>query len=553
MDFLRLPYSISEGFFGGQAGGGKSWTLLTYPLFHGWHQNPNFRGLLMRRTYPELEASHISESKKIFPLFGATYDGTNHVWHFPSGAEMRFSYAKRKQDVEQYDTSQFSYIALDELTHFLEYQYLYMLSRNRTSDKSLPAIMRTGSNPLNIGHAWVKARFITPFPKGRRRIQVMYPDGRYNERIFIPSALRDNPSMMENDPNYEVRLRELPEAERKAKLEGDWDAVAGAVFPEFREQHYETEPDNAVHVIDPFEIPNWWPKIVALDWGYAALTYALFLAVSPDKRVYAFREYGARKKSINTWAAEVGQIASALENVVAYVIDPSSTKNLGYEMTIKQQAEVVMGVDFELADNDRLSGKQLIHDYLRWIPRPPRYVPPQGYSEDTAYRILRLRGTAGYHEYVQSFTPDPPEGIIPRLQIFNNCELLIETIPMCVYADDKKDGQVKAEDVKEFDGDDPYDTLRYGLKKVDAYVKEAVELGDFNAKRQAILDRYAGGGGYPAFDREMGLLERKQSESRRAVHTKPRVKRLRHRLGGGVRPSLERPGYGYWYTNPGGF
>src|SRR5262245_13306418 len=227
MDFLRLPYSINEGFFGGAAGGGKSWTLLTYPLFHGWHLNPNFRGLIMRRTFPELEASHITESRKIFPLFGAKYNGQDHVWTFPSGAELRFSYAKQKRDVEQYDTSQFSYIAMDELTHFLEYQYLYMLSRNRSSDKTLPAVMRTASNPLNIGHAWVKARFISPHRAGRRIIQVMYPDGKYNQRIFIPSSLRDNPSLMENDPNYETRLRELPEAERRAKLEGDWDAVSG--------------------------------------------------------------------------------------------------------------------------------------------------------------------------------------------------------------------------------------------------------------------------------------------------------------------------------------
>ena len=69
----------------------------------------------------------------------------------------------------------------------------------------------------------------------------------------------DNPHMSKR---YRMSLEALPEAEKRAKLYGDWDAYEGSVFDELRDRSYPDEPGNALHVIEPFDIPAWWPKMV---------------------------------------------------------------------------------------------------------------------------------------------------------------------------------------------------------------------------------------------------------------------------------------------------
>ena len=106
-------------------------------------------------------------------------------------------------------------------------------------------------------------------------------------------------------------------------------------------------------------------------------------------------------------------------------------------------------------------GKLLMHEMLRWRDRPPRYIPQEGYLEETAQRILRMQGTGAYEEYVNLFQPEEPEKNIPKLQVCRSCIHFREAIPACIY--EQKDGK-NTEDVAEFDGDDPYDGGRYLIK-----------------------------------------------------------------------------------------
>ncbi len=91
---------------------------------------------------------------------------------------------------------------------------------------------------------------------------------------------------------------------------------------------------------------------------------------------------------------------------------------------------------------------------------------------EEAARLRRLSESA-WTKYVELFAPPQIEDNLPRLQIVNTCKWLMECIPLCIY-DDKN-----VEDVKEWQvtdsqvGDDPYDCLRYLLKRVDRYIKES--------------------------------------------------------------------------------
>ena len=160
------------------------------------------------------------------------------------------------------------------------------------------SIIRTAGMPGGIGHTWVRNRFVEPFKKGGK---ILVGKGG-NKRIMVFATQADNPYI---DPTYKRSLEALPEAEKNAKLYGDFDSYLGQVFTEFRSHQMPDEPSNALHVIEPFPIPEFWPKFVVGDWGFAAMTWVGFVAVSPDKRVYIYRELYWVKTKISEWASYV--------------------------------------------------------------------------------------------------------------------------------------------------------------------------------------------------------------------------------------------------------
>ena len=502
-DFVGLPDEVFEGFYGGAAGGGKSDVIVMLPILRQFHLNANYHGIVFRRTFPELEESLLMVAAKWYPYFGAKYNDQKHTWTFPSGAVQRFSYLQNDDDARQHDTAQYNYIGFDELTHFSEFQYIYMISRIRRSEKGLPVIIRSASNPGNIGHSWVRARFVRPFKQGYK---ALYDEASKTYRIFIPSKATDNPHIMENDPNYINRLRLLPLVEQKAKIDGDWDAYAGQVFFEFRSQKYPDEPANAIHVHPWFQIPSWWPKFVSIDWGFDAQTVVYWFAVSPDGRLFVYREYTCERKHTKIWAADVQRASQFDGNLQFAMLDPSAWQARGEENLIWMQVQDAMGeIPVRQADNDRIGGKLAIHEVLRYEPRPIRYVPKEGYKNETYQHVFRINGLRAAEEYRAMFEPDKPELNLPKLQIVEGtCPILIDTLPQCIYADAPSSGK-KAEDVKEWNGDDPYDSFRYGVKAYESLVDESSQYNEELQKKSAIL-QLAGEDMY-SFYRRMEQME----------------------------------------------
>lgn len=509
-EFLEIPDDVFEVLYGGAAGGGKSELLIWAPGARGFFDYPNFKGIFFRRTFPQLEESIIPRAKLIYGTngnngyFNAKYNDTKHVFTFPSGATMRLSYMEKMDDATQHDTAEFNYLAIDELTHFEEDIYRYISSRVRTSS-NLPAIMRTGSNPGNIGHIWVRDRFVAPKKDGGALI---FDKTTNTYRIFIKSLLTDNPHLLKHDPNYINRLRLLPIADQKAKIYGDWWVFAGQVFSEFRENRYSDEPENALHVIEPFTIPEWWPKIVAIDWGYTHKLAVGWYAISPDERVFKYREYVGSKIKISSWAADIARLSQFDGNIVSKVIDPSADEDRGQDESIFLQVVRETGWrDLEKAANDRIGGKLLLHEMLRWTQKPQRYVPQEGYDPDAAARILRVYGLDATKEYESLFTPEPPEINLPKFQIFNRCPETIKCLPSLIY-DEKH-----VEDVKKVDGDDPYDETRYGLERVHRFIKQAGKLWEERRQLSQIQDDYSRDKDANSYYRRMEYFEAKHKKS----------------------------------------
>jgi hypothetical protein len=471
---ISMPDSIFEGLGGGAAGGGKTDLGLMIPPIRQFTEHPKFKALILRRTYADLEKEIIPRQYEWYAPMGATYNDTKKVWIFPAGARIQNGHAEREQDVRKYDSAEYNYIDWDESTHFTEFQYLYLsISRCRSSSPDLPAFVRAFTNPGNVGHSFFKKRFVDPSPRGRK---IIVDRVTKQKRMYIPFLGRDNPFLLLNDPQYLTRLEGLPEIEKKAKLFGDWNSYEGQVFSEYRVLHLPDEPANAVHVIPIFIVPDWWPRILCIDWGYAANTFAIWAAISPSGRCYIYRTYSVNKTTIKIWAPEIVRLTGT-EEIADLFVCHSAGQHRGEEKTIQEQINDAFDGRYtvNLAPKDRIGGKNLIHEYLRWRQIPKIKTPETGYDHEFAAKILRNYGEDKYNEYMMIFVEQEDETNIPKLQIcqttpegIDNNEL-IDVIPSCIPAEHNP------EDVAEFPGDDAYDTLRMVVQAAHRYIDTASE------------------------------------------------------------------------------
>ena len=224
---LFISATPTEVLFGGAAGGGKSYAQVIDALLFALKYKGS-KQLILRRTFAELDKSLIRLSLGLFPREVYSYNASSHVGKFINGSIIDFGYCQGELDVYQYQSAEYDVVRFDELTHFTENQYIYLISRVRGAN-DFPKQIKASTNPGGVGHVWVKKRFIEPSPPNT---EFVGEDG--VSRIFIPSLLDDNHFLMETDPNYKKRLLALPDKERKALLYGDWDSFTGQVFTEWK-------------------------------------------------------------------------------------------------------------------------------------------------------------------------------------------------------------------------------------------------------------------------------------------------------------------------------
>lgn len=420
-----------EVLYGGAAGGGKSDALVAEALrqVHISH----YKGIIFRKTYPQLREI-IYKSKRIYPsLFPkAKYNSTEHVWTFPSGAKIYFGNMANSDSFLNYQGLSFAFIGFDELTHFTQEEYEYLISRNRADGPGVRVYIRATANPGGIGHGWVKERFITPAAPGTpTKYETCVTDNKgkriklSRERIFIPSSVWDNKELLKNDPNYLANLAMLPEAKRRALLYGDWNSFSGQVFTEWK-NNPENEDRRWTHVIEPFSIPKHWRRFRSFDFGYAKPFAVQWWAIDGDGIVYLYRQLYGCTDTPNTGVKwEPAEIARKIREIedsenavypILGVADPSIwDESRGSAGTVINMMERE-GIYFDKGDNKRIPGKMQLHHRL-------------AFSEDG----------------------------IPMMYVFKTCKQFIRTFPNLVY------DEHNPEDIDSSLEDHDYDACRYFL------------------------------------------------------------------------------------------
>lgn len=127
---LSTPADIGIG--GGAKGAGKSFALLMEPLRH--KDVSGFGSVIFRRdsTQIKTEGGLWDTSEKIYPFLRATPNLSALHWDFPAGPRIKFAHLQHAKDVFSWDGSQIPLIGFDQLESFLESQFWYMLTCNRS-------------------------------------------------------------------------------------------------------------------------------------------------------------------------------------------------------------------------------------------------------------------------------------------------------------------------------------------------------------------------------------------------------------------------------------
>lgn len=257
-----LEDPVQELFFGGEGGGGKSALLRAWGLYLCLEEWPGCKGAIFRRTFRQLEDTHIIELLKMLPVGSYHYSGESHDFTFPNGSVMQMRFCAEENDVYNYFSVEWDWLGLDEAVQFTSRQVTGLRSRVRSTRPNWRRQLLYTGNPIGPSEGYFLEHFIDPAPEGTIFLATDLEEGEERwPRCFLHSRLSDNPSLSEKE--YRATLSSIEDpAMRDAMVRGKWRRGVGYKFREF---------DRKVHTCREFEVPAWWlaGRIGGHDWGYA--------------------------------------------------------------------------------------------------------------------------------------------------------------------------------------------------------------------------------------------------------------------------------------------
>ena len=404
-------------FYGGAKGGGKSYLVRARELYRRL-KYPKTKGLIIRKTYPELLDNHIVKFFEEYPITREWFNKQEKAIIYPNGSITKFSYLQNTNDVYTYQGREYEDISIDEATQHEEITLKILRTSNRTSNEEF---VRNGGqvtffltgNPGGIGHQWVKRIFID-----KQYTQNEDP----NDFDFVQAFVQDNQAMLKVDPKYIERLKDNPEAIVKAYLYGDWNIHEGVAFNEMVQEK---------HLIDPIELPLGTVYFAGYDHGYNHPFAFVLFAVTPDSSVYVINYIKNRLLRVDEISKQILKLLQEnnIKKIDMYCGLDCWSRGRDGSPTIAEQFEEFgltrrNGVNVLKGYNNRVQGVNEIRKFIAW------------------------RNT---------------EQEKPKLQFFNNTRGVFDTVAGMQFDTLKPEDVMKVDAVDGVGGDDLYDAFRYGL------------------------------------------------------------------------------------------
>lgn len=261
--------------------------------------------------------------------------------------------------------------------------------------------------------------------------------------------VRGNPTYDLEEFEYRKTLLGEDNPAFREQYLGEWVFYGGLVYPEYSEN---------LHVIEPFEIPNSWPRIRGIDFGHRDPFVCLWAAIGPEGEVYFYREYYEREGRPIKHHAQMIKELSEGERVISTVADPSGAQlieDLSYE-----------GLCAIPANNDRQAGRMRVQEYL--LPTPEGIVPYH-------YRDLPIAGSKDKW---------------PRCYFFNDMTETLREIRYFRWKERPEKARAEGEKERTEGEDHSMDTMRYMMMTRPSPFKNRINapqnsfLGQMNIRRK---------------------------------------------------------------------
>jgi phage terminase large subunit len=344
--------------YGGAAGPGKSHAA-RWALYRRAMSKPHFEALILRKTFPELEKTHLRRMAAEAAVIGGDFVESKRVMRFANGSLIECGHMEDADAVSKYLSSEYDVICADEGATFDPDSLLEISTRS--VDRKPGGKFWVVSNPGGPASVMLRDFFRDHEPdfEARPALEKKY---RPQDWTYIPGKLEDNPYL---DPSYEASLATLSKWRYEQLRNGDWDIFSGQFFSQWQASHH-------VVALEPARDGRWFRS---MDWGRNQPGCVLWWTVLPDHQLYIRKDYKFQGMSEQEVAQAVIRIDVELglaKRPTYTAADPAIFNKTG---ATHEKAQFVgqsigdslnyYGLSLVKADNDRFNGWGRCHALLR--------------------------------------------------------------------------------------------------------------------------------------------------------------------------------------------
>ena len=366
--------------WGGSAGPGKSYGARKL-AYRRAQRIAGLNVLLVRKTYPELERTHIKAMRRESQELGFEWVESRREARFRNGSVIECGHLEDDAAVQKYLSAEYDLIIVDEAVQIEPDALMELMSRARTSN---PEVVKDGgaevwlvTNPGGPSHGLLRDLFISHTPDTERypALAKTYDPAKW---LYMKATLDDNPYI---DPDYEsLSLTGLRKARYEQLRYGDWDAAEGQFFEEFsaRTHARRLALSRPLHGV-----------VEAVDWGFTSFGCVGWFVPVGDHHWHCIKEWKFRKLTAEEVAQGIKERRQELgiASIAYTVVDPSMKNKTGHG-----QGESFMetfarfGVPCRPGHNDRLMGWPRL---AAWFRTSPAGVPWLTFEPDECKYLLR--------------------------------------------------------------------------------------------------------------------------------------------------------------------
>lgn len=270
-------------------------------------------------------------------------------------------------------------------------------------------------------HNTARQSFSTANPRGRNWVWKRWIDGQGGKEYgYVEASMWTRgilPPERQTDVTFEVTdnpylpydyianiLNTYPERWLDRYVFGGWDDFEGLVYSMWRD---------SIHLVQPFEIPDWWNRMIAYDFGHRNPASIGFYVVSPDGDLYretAHYQSGQWvPEQANALKAIANRIGIDLDSVDYWPADPSIFHK-DRDVTIAEEWEA-HDIYWDRANNDVPGGINRCATYL--TPNKELISPQYPYGKPRFF-VFDVPENESFVEEIKNYTwddmhPEKPE------------------------------------------------------------------------------------------------------------------------------------------------